>query len=151
MTAKRYIHYGHNDFSKEAFAPIKNRRVSNKPYGGLWASPVDAPFGWKNWCKDAGFRECSEENSFEFSIAPEAKILVIDSSAKAKRLPQRPLSVDELGIRGLLPVTPDFERLAEVCDAIEFRLSDDRSLYHTMYCWDCDSILIMNPDIIRAV
>ena len=42
-------------------------------------------------------------------------------------------------------------------DAIELHLSDEvtddylESLYFKLYGWDCDSILIMNPDIIRGV
>ena len=41
----------------------------------------------------------------------------------------------------------DFEKIAEEYDAIEVNI--DNSLYYALYTWDCDSILIMNPNIIR--
>lgn len=33
-------------------------------------------------------------------------------------------------------------------DAVEVLISEDRRLYQQLYGWDCDSILIMNPDIV---
>ena len=38
----RYIHYGCTSFDKLKFQEIK---------GGLWASPIDAEYGWKDWCE----------------------------------------------------------------------------------------------------
>ena len=34
-------------------------------------------------------------------------------------------------------------------DAIEFNISNDWDLYMALYGWDCDSILILNPNIIE--
>ena len=52
----------------------------------------------------------------------------------------------------------DFEKaVASGIDAIELHISDDtgsnisQQLYYLLYGWDCDSILIMNPDIIQEV
>ena len=43
----------------------------------------------------------------------------------------------------------DFESLSKSYDAIELHLSDSEdNLYMMLYGWDCDSILIMNPDVI---
>ena len=45
---------------------------------------------------------------------------------------------------------PDFESLlADKCDAIELFLSDDHELYFKFYGWDCDCILVMNPNVIE--
>ena len=44
--------------------------------------------------------------------------------------------------------TLDFEKLAQEYDAIEVLISGDPGLYYELYGWDCDSILIMNPEII---
>ena len=47
---------------------------------------------------------------------------------------------------------PDFEKmLADGWDAIEFRLSEDSELYWALYGWDCDSILVMNPDVVEEI
>ena len=43
-----YIHYGHNKFDIDRFMPIQNKMFYNKPYGGLWASRIDARYGWKD-------------------------------------------------------------------------------------------------------
>lgn len=45
----------------------------------------------------------------------------------------------------------DFEKLRELgIDAIELHLIENPELYWTLYTWDCDSVLVMNPDVIEA-
>ena len=41
-----------------------------------------------------------------------------------------------------------FEKLAEIYDAVEVSISSDFDLYYKLYGWDCDSIVIMNPDVV---
>lgn len=46
----------------------------------------------------------------------------------------------------------DFETLeSSGVDAVEVNLSADRNLYYELYGWDCDSILIINPEIIVPI
>jgi len=45
----------------------------------------------------------------------------------------------------------DFNKLKEEYDAIEVFISSDSRLYRALYGWDCDSILIMNKDVIEYV
>ena len=45
----------------------------------------------------------------------------------------------------------DFEKLSKEYDAIEVNISECRDLYYSLCGWDCDSILIMNSDIIEEV
>ena len=48
--------------------------------------------------------------------------------------------------------TVDFEQLiANRIAAIEFNLSNDWDLYMALYGWDCDSTLILNPDVIKII
>jgi hypothetical protein len=42
---KTYIHYGSTAFIEESWEPIHNENWI-KPHGGLWASAIDAPYGW---------------------------------------------------------------------------------------------------------
>lgn len=145
--SKEYIHYGHKRFDRSLFTPIRNCKGYTKPYGGLWASPVDAPFGWKEWCERESFRECNLKNSFTFTLSENARVLTILSVAGAKCLPQ---VRDEL----TLPwwVIPDFEKLLDQgYDAIELKLSADWGLYQVLYGWDCDSIVVLNPDVVVEV
>ena len=143
---KKYIHYGHKRFDRRLFEPIMNGGCCGvKPYGGFWASPVDAEFGWKDWNEDSGLMSCTENNSFTFTLAPETKILVIDNVNVLDTLPKMPYD----GLRIPMWVALDFEKIRDSgIDVIEYVLSSDHRLYMALYGWDCDSILIMNPDIV---
>lgn len=142
--SKKYIHYGHRYFDRTRFAPIRNERCFTKPLGGLWASPVDAEFGWKDWCDSEKFRECNLENSFTFTLTPEAKVLYIDNVSVLDGLPQ---VKNEFSYSGWCQL--DFEKLLEQgYDAVEMSLSSDGRLYMKLYGWDCDSIVILNSEVI---
>jgi hypothetical protein len=146
MESKKYIHYGHKNFDRNLFVNVFNERFcATKPHGGLWASAVDATWGWKDWCKENDFMDCTEDNSFSFHLAPTANVLVIDNIDCLEDLPRA-----ECGeFSHDLWVSLDFEKLRDSgVDAIEYVLSADQRLYWALYGWDCDSILIMNPDII---
>ena len=150
-----YVHYGHKEFDKDNFNKIQNRRNFNKPYGGLWASAVDAEYGWKEWNESSDYVNISEENSFKFKLSADANILVISSVDDVEKLPLQesddPIFKLIASMRGgIKPV--DFETLkSEGYDAIDFRVSKNHELYNALYGWDCDSILVMNPDIIEPI
>lgn len=146
MESKKYIHYGHKEFDRNLFSVISNTHVcSSKPHGGLWASAVDATWGWKDWCKREEFELYRLKTSFSFHLAPTANVLVIDNVDCLKGLPR--LELNEFSHD--LWVSLDFEKIRDSgVDAIELVLSSDQRLYWELYGWDCDSILIMNPDVI---
>lgn len=146
MQDKIYIHYGHAAFDPNLFKPIQNEQCWIKPKGGLWASPVNAIRGWKDWCEAEEFRECIEENSFKFML-PDANIFVIDSVEKLKELP----TISNI-TWSCISTLIDFEKCIKLgYDAIELCLSADDKLYWELYGWDCDSILVMNPDKVKMV
>ena len=45
-----YRHFGSETFHPEYFGKIVNDPSRSKPYGGLWASRVDASHGWEEFC-----------------------------------------------------------------------------------------------------
>lgn len=144
-----YIHYGDKIFNRNKFSKIKNINFV-KPEGGLWASRIDSKYGWIDWVKDNNFRtdEYRNDNYFKFKLNDKAKILIIDSVDILKKLP----------INRNIPypiiaswVNLDFEELSKKYDAIEVLISKDERLYWELYGWDCDSILIMNEDVIEEV
>lgn len=142
----KYIHYGHNSFDKNLFVAPSNREFFVKPFGGLWASPVDAKWGWKDWCKSENFNLNRLDDSFTFTLKDGATVAHIFDVGYLERLPR-------LGSMFSLWVCLDFEKLlADGCDAVELHLSEDRSmgdsLYWKLYGWDCDSIVILNPDVV---
>lgn len=134
------VHYGSSRFDISKFRPVSNYRGwPNKPKGGLWASPVDAPYGWADWCKDNDYYLASE--SFEFTLSPNAVIAEIRSLADIQEL---------LGYsqgKGMYAIcTIDFEVLKNQIDVIDFKFSENRDeLYSGLFGWDCDSVLVLNP------
>ena len=137
----KYIHYGSNSFDPIKFHPIKNVPFYTKPEGGLWASRTNTDFGWKDWCKKRQYHTEKLEESFQFTVAPEANIIEIHSCEDLKLIPQASLLTTMY--------IPDFESLAlNGVDAIEVFISEDIELYDKLLGWDVNSILIMNPNIL---
>lgn len=155
-----YIHYGSSEFDTEKFKAIKNRLLFVKPDGGLWGSPESTPFGWKEWCENNEFQTDKLESHFQFTLAPHANILQINSKGDLCELPEiEPPVVNgrEFPTSTMPWVLLDFERLlADGFDAIQVNMSNDTAtrfgegLYHALYGWDMDSILVMNKDVIVA-
>ena len=157
MESKKYIHYGHSSFDRNLFKPIRNREMWVKPDGGLWASATDSGYGWKDWCEDNFFREGRLQKSFTFTLSENAKVIHLRSVDDLEALPDQKL-LEYLGKP--LWKTIDFEKLlADGVDAIELHLSEEdlsnrdfmEGLYWELYGWDCDSILIMNPDVVEVI
>ena len=146
MNKDIHIHYGHKYFDGNLFMEIKNRELGFvKPYGGLWASNINAKYGWKDWCKDNRFRKCSIENSFKFKLKDNTRILRIDNADTLKELPivDSPYKFTWINL--------DFEKIKNEYDAIEVLISKDQQLYWVLYGWDCDSLLILNKDCIELI
>ncbi len=152
MKENIYIHYGHKAFDPALFNKPTNEYLFNKPHGGLWASRIDAAFGWKEWTEREEFCSCSEDNSFRFSLSKDAKVYHIYCKKDVEAMP--------LQIRqGHYTLTPDFEKTLEMgYDAVEYHLSEEiepeneyDGLYWVLYGWDCDSIVVLNPAIVVPI
>jgi len=149
-----YVHYGHKEFDESLFQPIQND-LFVKPNGGLWASPIGAKNGWKEWCEAENFKDCESSNSFRFSLSDNANVLHLRCTEDLKRLPLNPKAI---GYALISKYWLDFEQILNSgIDAIEVHISEDNgddwhdSLYYNLYGWDCDSILIMNKDIVEVI
>lgn len=44
-----------------------------------------------------------------------------------------------------------FRKISQKYDAVEINISSDGKLYWDLCGWDCDSILVMNPDVIKEM
>ncbi len=140
----QYIHYGDDNFDIDKFIPISNRPEATKPFGGFWGSRKDTDFGWKEWCTEIDLKSKDLTKKLQFSLSENAKILVIDNIKCLDKLPQN----EDNHIVNKIFVTLDFEKLSKQYDAIEVLISEDERLYELLYGWDCDSILVMNPNVI---
>lgn len=139
------ITYGcSNTFDKDKFDPIKNRDHM-KPYGGLWASPIATDYGWKDWCELTSYRSLDTQ----FTFLCEGRILKIDDIHDLSQIYWRKLC----RVTWISEYVPDYEKMAVAgIDAIWLtKNGQDVSRFSepcNLYGWDCECILIMNPNII---
>ncbi len=141
------IHYGSPFFNPLKFRPSVNRDFV-KPSNGLWTSPVNSEYGWKKWCHDNDFRDCTEENSFKMRLKQDAKVLVINCESDLEIMPFQ---------RTLLPhmFFLDFEKISEEYDAIWLTVNGEHetrwSQPQNMYGWDCETVYFMNSNCFELV
>ena len=128
-------------FISSKFTPIENIPFFVKPKGGLWASPVNSVCGWREWCKIENFGDLS--NNFTFGF--DGNVFVIDSISSATSMPW-------IEYHNNLMNSPDFEKMLEQgYDAIyltEKGQKETRFSTPSLYGWDCECVLIMNPKCI---
>ena len=151
-----YVHYGctAEEFTVNQIQEIKNFPPFAKPMGGFWASPVQAPFGWVDFCRKVDYAPSfGMQKKFCFSLSPEAQIFRVTAREDFELLPKMETATDSpVGKISMI----DFEECVRCgIDAIEYcysvhsdeMLSDEMD--RNMPGWDCDSILIMNPQVIQ--
>lgn len=146
----KYVHYGSKVYDPEKFKPICNRESGAlpKPRGGLWACRPDAEYGWKEWCENNDFREYKEDDFFMFTINSD-KVCVIRSAEEGHELAKHYGKLVCInGITYDCMETIDWDEVKHDYDALEIVISDDSDLYYDFYGWDCDSIVVFNPDVI---
>lgn len=161
-----YIHYGDDHYD-----PAKMKRAKNQPYPwnkpdgdtGLWASRVDATYGWKDWCENENFRECIDEHSFLFSLKPDANVVMVHCLKDLFEIPEADTSNYYSEREHIFDFIDDYridfeECLNEGIDAIELGWYGDEwadvkddDMYMALYGWDCDCILVLNPDVIIPI
>ena len=144
---KIYIHYGSDTFKPELIHGPHNNPFRNKPQNAFWASPEDSDHGWKAWCEGEDFHTDRLDKSFRFKLKDGAKIFYVDSMEKERFLPRLKTDCGYINIKSY-----DFDFLKhQGYDAVEVSLTDCWQLYDGMYGWDCDSIAILNPDIVEVI
>lgn len=143
---QKYIHYGADTFERSAFKHVVNINYFNKPKGGLWASRVDDECGWKNWCECEEFRLERLEYAFTFTLKESANVVEIETSTDIVcKLPLCETLKSECPSCERYYI--DFEDcIKRGIDAIE--IIDIGEVYWSLYGWDVNCILILNPDII---
>lgn len=143
----KYIHYGSKAFNKNKFVNISNLFI--KPKGGLWASRIDSKYGWKEWNDENKFTTCLKENSFTFSLKSGANVIELFSAGDLAALPCITENQLEFPIYDEYYII-DYERCIKMgIDAIEVR-SISGGLYYPLYGYDCECILILNPEIVEV-
>lgn len=152
--SKKYIHYGSEHFDKNLFIEIKNCPIPwNKPMpdSGLWGTPIGGTtYNWHELCLDNHFRiECLNK-CFRFKLKDGSNVIKIHNDKDLDDMLEIGLCYYSGRHPGLIDddVYFDFEQLVkDGYDAIEVYVNSNR-IYMSLYGWDCDSILVLNPDCI---
>lgn len=138
---------------------VKNHTIL-KPFGGLWASPIDAENGWIDWCRRENFRrnKYNKDHFFLFSLENNANVVHIYCREDLFCLPRLNLGDRYKDDRDYLDriYFVDYKKaLQSGVDAIELHLSQekdcdyyDKQLRFQLSGWDCDCIFVMNADVV---
>lgn len=138
--SKRYIHYGSDTYDKNRVTYCHPDVIPCKPAFGLWASPVESTYrSWEEWCRNEEFYLSKLEKYFTFTLTEDAKVLEIRQPSDIKKY--------EVETELKCLKTIDYNSiLHDGYDAVELYMNNE--LYWYLYGWDCDSIVIFNPDIV---
>lgn len=142
------IHYGSDAFSFSKFKPVIDETYQGwiKPKGGLWTSPVDSKFGWKQWCKAEDF-PIDLDHSFELQL--DGNVIVIDKESDLDKLCWRDISQWSKYSFFWEPLVNEGVDAVYLTEEGQWktRFSSPKSLYG----WDCESVLVMNPKCIMPI
>ena len=144
-----YIHYGASNYDQTKFKKIGyDHPLGTKPSGGLWGTWDTAKYSWKQWCLDNEFKENQLASYFRFGLVDNVRILElseIDDLDSIQVLEKRKFHI------GLYPTTIhiDWYELMKNYDVVRLNYSQNEQLwYRVLYGWDCDSILVLNENVI---
>lgn len=155
-----YVHYGSNKFDKNSFINVRNidyTKIGYYPEGhrtkpefgtGLWASPIHSRANWRNLCIGydlSGLKAIKDKKYFVFKLAKDANVVRIKSMKDFDNFSYFKIDNKECSIL--------FEEaIADGIDAIELCLESKEwdELEDALFGWDCSSILIMNPNIVKV-
>ena len=140
--------YGIRKFDLSKFKNVRNRNW-NKPYGGLWTSPLHSKYGWIDWCKAENFHRFFNNR---VTLLLSGRILKINSLNDLKTK----FDWFEFGYTpDWKQLYPDFEKMAKKYDAI-FLTSEGQwrtrlTRPFSLYGWDCECVLILNKRKIKQI
>lgn len=139
-----YIHYGTDKFNPALVSTEENH--FRKP-AGLWASPTDTNWGWKDWCLAEDFHTGSLNKFFKFTLKPCAKILVVNGLDDVMDY----LDIIETEFKYLPDIRLKRKELYRDFDGMMVWMSHNWNELHNnilFNLWDVDSIVVWNLDVI---
>lgn len=148
---REFITYGKHIDPAKFIKPHQGRcRWMNKPDGGLWASPVDSEWGWRDWCEAENF-PCNTQVWTKFKFKESARIMeILDLGLLHHYIRKYPAKVDILG-----HVCFDWDSIIKDYDAVYLSDNGNRECHLPMIpgpdlnAWDCESVMVLNLDIIE--
>lgn len=143
-------HFGNDKL--QPITPVKNANYWVKPEkGGLWTSPVNSCFSWKDWCIIESFNLSNLEKSFKLDITVD-NLLVIDSY---KDLEEKMINTHLIRtvLTGVSEV--DFEAMSLCYDGMWLTMNGQKETrfahpFH-LYGRDVETVLLFNEKPIVGV
>lgn len=136
--------------------------MKNAVYIHYGSTKFDPSYGWKQWCEAEDFASCEKSNSFEFTMKDPSKVAVIRNKTDFLKLPTVASDyllkrAEDLGTN--VPRFIDFEEcLRRGIDAVElcwfgdeYDGRDSDYMNYIMLGWDCDSIVVLNPEAVILI
>lgn len=150
-----YVHYGDDEFDPDLVT--EKGILSDWAYGilmkpkGLWAAPVDAKFGWKEWCTSEDFIIPALNHSFKFKLKDNARILEVHRTIDVLDYLYEHQWLYNYTDSGKITRTAlDQHKLITEFDGMEVYL-DNWEVRWLLTGWDVNSICIWNPDVVEEV
>jgi len=138
--------YGCGDrFDLSKFNPVRNQGWQ-KPFGGLWGSPVGSDWSWRKWCECEEFRLEKLGERFEFEVDL-SRAVVIDSPCDVDKIPWIRQYED-------LPYFwPNYEKMiSRGIEAVYLTENGEQTTRmmceKNLYGWDCECIFVINPGVV---
>ena len=148
-----YRNYNNGIFSLDKWEnPINGNWIKPK-IGGLWASPIDSTWGWRDWCEAEDFYDklFSELSYFDFTISEWARVYTIHNETDLRRFKYGRIDSSMSFPHYVI----DFEKAAEEYDAIFLTAHGEQRTRFTepysMYGWDCESLLVLRREVIENI
>lgn len=136
-------HYGASSYDPAKFLPIQDwdRPARPKPrQGGLWTSPIDSVYGWKEWSDQNEYGDTSTY----FDIQFHGRLLTIHGEEDLGKLHWTTSGHGKWEYPLFVPV------LKQGYDAIHLTVRGQEetwfSLPRNLYGWDCETVLVLNPE-----
>ena len=136
----------------------------NKPRKALWGSPVDAEFGWRDWCENeewwpSHWHQKIEDyfgKSFKWTLKEGSKVLTINTICDLEDLDTKGY-FDRKGDPFLYRPRLNFHKLFE--DGYSAVELTDGNMGHyfknelemSFNSWDCECIVVLDPDKVELV
>ena len=137
FTTVRVIHYGSASFDPARFSKPTHSDGINKPRGGYWCSPINSKYGWREWVRD-------NMDEWQTDVHHTATIrgngLIIN---------KREDYTGPFASRGSSEQW-DWDWIIAHYDFIWLTYEGECDCHMSLYGWDCESIVVLNPAAITA-
>lgn len=144
---------------------LGSRSSINKPQEAWWGSPIDAEYGWKEWCDSEEYGDYDFDNPIQWKLKPNTNILQIDieevlSSTTVDMYSEELKSNNELtkyiDYTDEFPILNFYRMIKDNISAVQLM---DACIGHLFInkvelmfnSWDCESICVLDKNVIEFI